>query len=308
MNVEDSFNHSRSIRHVRRLPQAIIIGSRKCGTRALLKFLELNPKVKGAQSEVHFFDRPNNYELGLDWYESQMPESSPDEITIEKSPAYFVTNRVPERIKSMNSSIKLILIMRNPVTRLISDYSQLVANKIDASLKSESIKNESISSEIEQAWEEAGKVFEKHVLRSDGGINDRWKAVKVGLFSYYLEKWRNFFPLSQFHFVDGEALISDPYTVIRELEIFLNLKPTVRRDNFVFNSQKGYYCSWNLRLENHIINDDSKQYPGEITCLSKHKGRRHINVSAIVKDKLRKYYAPYNQYLYSLIGRDWNWS
>jgi len=53
---------------VRRLPQAIIIGVKKGGTRALLEFLRIHPDVRAPGPEVHFFDR--NYERGLDWYRS----------------------------------------------------------------------------------------------------------------------------------------------------------------------------------------------------------------------------------------------
>jgi chemotaxis response regulator CheB len=49
-----------------RLPQVIIIGVKKGGTRALLEFLRLHPDVRAVGPEVHFFDR--NYDRGLDWY------------------------------------------------------------------------------------------------------------------------------------------------------------------------------------------------------------------------------------------------
>lgn len=78
----------------RRLPQAIIMGVRKCGTRALLEMLYLHPMVQKASGEVHFFDRDENYNKGLEWYRMQMPHSYPGQITIEKSPSYFVTPEV----------------------------------------------------------------------------------------------------------------------------------------------------------------------------------------------------------------------
>ena len=49
-----------------RLPDAIIIGAKKSGTRALLKFIGAHPNVSTAGAEVHFFDR--FYHMGLDWY------------------------------------------------------------------------------------------------------------------------------------------------------------------------------------------------------------------------------------------------
>lgn len=78
----------------RRLPQALIIGVRKCGTRALLEMLYLHPRIQKAAGEVHFFDRDENYSKGLEWYRQQMPLSYPNQVTIEKSPSYFVTPEV----------------------------------------------------------------------------------------------------------------------------------------------------------------------------------------------------------------------
>jgi hypothetical protein len=46
-------------------------------------------------------------------------------ITIEKTPAYFVSPRVPSRVRRMNESIKLLVIVRDPVERAISDYMQV---------------------------------------------------------------------------------------------------------------------------------------------------------------------------------------
>ncbi|XP_075872754.1 heparan sulfate glucosamine 3-O-sulfotransferase 3B1-like [Nelusetta ayraudi] len=50
----------------KKLPQALIIGVKKGGTRALLEFLRVHPDIRAVGAEPHFFDR--NYHLGLDWY------------------------------------------------------------------------------------------------------------------------------------------------------------------------------------------------------------------------------------------------
>uniref|UniRef100_A0A1A9X4D3 Sulfotransferase domain-containing protein n=1 Tax=Glossina brevipalpis TaxID=37001 RepID=A0A1A9X4D3_9MUSC len=114
--------------------EALIIGIRKCGTRALLEMLYLHPRIQKAGGEVHFFDRDENYMKGLDWYRKKMPHSFRGQITIEKSPSYFVSPEVPERVRAMNASIKLLLIVREPVTRAISDYTQLRSHAATASL------------------------------------------------------------------------------------------------------------------------------------------------------------------------------
>nr|CAD7259965.1 unnamed protein product [Timema shepardi] len=92
-----STNHvSERQRSERWIPEAIIVGIRKCGTRALLEMLALHPHVQKAAGEVHFFDRDDNYRKGLEWYRRKMPHSFKEQITIEKSPSYFVT---PECIR-----------------------------------------------------------------------------------------------------------------------------------------------------------------------------------------------------------------
>jgi len=50
----------------RKLPDAIIIGVKKGGTRALLEFLKVHPDIRAPGPEIHFFDR--QYHKGLDWY------------------------------------------------------------------------------------------------------------------------------------------------------------------------------------------------------------------------------------------------
>ena len=48
------------------LPQALIIGVKKAGTRALLEYLRMHPDVVAPGPEPHFFDK--NYDKGLKWY------------------------------------------------------------------------------------------------------------------------------------------------------------------------------------------------------------------------------------------------
>uniref|UniRef100_H3AD28 Sulfotransferase n=1 Tax=Latimeria chalumnae TaxID=7897 RepID=H3AD28_LATCH len=50
----------------KRLPQAIIVGVKKGGTRAVLEFIRVHPDVRAVGTEPHFFDR--NYDRGLEWY------------------------------------------------------------------------------------------------------------------------------------------------------------------------------------------------------------------------------------------------
>jgi hypothetical protein len=43
-----------------------------------------------------------------------------DQVTIEKSPSYFVTKSAPQRVHMLDPNMKLIIVVRNPITRAIS--------------------------------------------------------------------------------------------------------------------------------------------------------------------------------------------
>lgn len=123
-NELSQFYSSTGLEENRRLPSALIIGVKKSGTRALLEFIRFHPDVRGSGCELHFFDR--HYSKGLDWYRHHMPPTHRGQVTIEKSPSYFITREVPKRVFQMDPKMKLLLVVRDPVTRAISDYTQAV--------------------------------------------------------------------------------------------------------------------------------------------------------------------------------------
>lgn len=53
-----------------------------------------------------------------------MPPTLEGQITMEKTPSYFITREVPVRVKKMNPATRLLVVVRDPVTRAISDYTQ----------------------------------------------------------------------------------------------------------------------------------------------------------------------------------------
>ncbi|PNF31995.1 Heparan sulfate glucosamine 3-O-sulfotransferase 5 [Cryptotermes secundus] len=266
----------------RRLPQAIIIGVRKCGTRALLEMLALHPRVQKAAGEVHFFDRDDNYQRGLEWYRRKMPHSFRGQITIEKSPSYFVTPEVPERIRAMNASVKLLLIVREPVTRAISDYTQLRSHAATAS-------SSTTSSSSQQ---NAQRSFEQLALRTDGSVNLAYRPLAISLYHTFLLRWLEVFQRPQILIVNGDLLIEDPVPQLHRIENFLGLEPRIGRHNFYFNHTKGFFC-----LRNETADK----------CLRESKGRRHPRVDPMVVTKLRRFFGEHNQRFYDLVGEDMGW-
>jgi len=257
----------------KRLPRCIIIGVRKGGTRALLEMLSLHPSIRMASQEVHFFDNETNYARGYSWYLNQMPNLEPEQIAVEKSPSYLVTPGVAERIYAMDPSVNLLMIVREPVTRLVSDFTQITYNRLEKGLKT--------------------RTFDETMIRMDGSVNVDYYGVDTGIYSRHLERWYDHFPREQIHVVNGDRLIKTPWREISKIKKFLGLEAKVTQDNFYFNTTKGFHC---LR-------------PGQglERCLAKSKGRPHVTTSKETITLLRRFYTPHNLKFYDLVGRDFGW-
>lgn len=258
----------------RRFPKCIIFGVRKCGTRALLEFIGLHPHVQVADQEVHFFDEDEKYNLGLEWYRKHMPYSYPEQVTIEKSPRYFITEKVPKRIYEMNSTIRLIVVLRNPTTRVLSDYTQVYYNKLAKGVTFEKIED---------------LVIDPYT----GGINTDYKAVRISIYHHHFERWLRMFKREQILILDGDNLIVDPVTEIKQVEDFLGLEHRITHDNFYFNKTRGFYCKKQGSIEK---------------CLGATKGRRHPHTHPSVIKKLNKFFKPHNEKLFKMINKTFNWN
>uniref|UniRef100_A0A1A7XSX3 Sulfotransferase n=1 Tax=Iconisemion striatum TaxID=60296 RepID=A0A1A7XSX3_9TELE len=255
----------------KKLPQAIIIGVKKGGTRALLEFLRVHPDIRAVGAEPHFFDR--NYQNGLDWYRDLMPKTLEGQITMEKTPSYFVTREAPARISAMSRDTKVIVVVRDPVTRAISDYTQTLSKKPDIpSFESLTFKN-----------------------RTTGLIDTSWSAIQIGIYAKHLDNWLQYFPMEQILFVSGERLISDPAGELGRVQDFLGLKRIITDKHFYFNQTKGFPC---------LKKAEGSSKPH---CLGKTKGRTHPNIDPEVVQRLRDFYRPFNMKFYQMTGHNFGW-
>ena len=74
MNSSSSRNEQENLRVKlkKRLPDAVIIGVKKCGTTTLGQFLNHHPSI-AATGEISFFENYKNYLKGPAYYVKQMP-------------------------------------------------------------------------------------------------------------------------------------------------------------------------------------------------------------------------------------------
>lgn len=168
----------------------------------------------------------------------------------------------------------MLVVVRDPVTRALSDYAQATS------------KRPGMPSFEQLAF----------LNGTNGGIVDtRWGPVRLGVYARYLSRWLKYFSLSQILFISGERLVEDPALEVGRVQDFLGIKRLVTEKHFYFNTTKGFPC---------LLKSETRSSPH---CLGKTKGRSHPYVPSSAITRLREFYRPFNQHFYQLTGINFGW-
>lgn len=131
-----------------KVPDFIICGAMKCGTTTLHAILNQHPDVFIPSKEVNFFDLDDvfqhpDFNLYLDqkwmyqdlesdpkkywyWYSTRFEGAEARQTIGEDSTTYIASEKALQRISQQNKKIKLIVMLRNPVSRAYSHYWHLL--------------------------------------------------------------------------------------------------------------------------------------------------------------------------------------
>jgi sulfotransferase family protein len=194
---------------MRVLPDYVVVGTQKSGTSYVGQGLAQHPAiVPASRSEVHYFDW--HFPRGDAWYRAHFPTRLTRERMLrqrgefacgEVTPSYLFAPVVAPRIAALLPDAKFIVMLRNPVDRLLSQYHHDVrrgkqARSLDAA----------IAHGLAQlhAW--------PHYLGRS-------------LYAGQLERWFHVFDRSQIHVMISERMFADPVRAICELHEFIGLTP-----------------------------------------------------------------------------------
>ncbi len=177
-------------------PTFIGIGAQKCASSWLYDILSDHPEVVVSEKkELDFFSY--QYERGYEWYEAQFQEKLGARAVGEISPSYFNEASVPERIKLYAPEAKILLSLRSPVERALSQHRHLV-----------------------RIGYVTGPDFSfEHAL------NYNPSYLEQGQYARHLSRWLEHFPSEQVKIVLMEDILQSPQHVARSVYQFLNIDP-----------------------------------------------------------------------------------
>ena len=274
LNLSSALTPSTS-RLVKRFPKYMIIGFGKAGTRALYEALKLHPSLSGPQAERRYFSR--YYYKGLSSYLTHLPDPPPGGFTIEKSPDYITDPETPRRIVETakmigidSSSLKFIVVLRNPIDRAMSEYLEW---NIQHKLHHQPLL----------------QPFSRMVLTTTGEVNSAVMFLNSSCYAQHILNWLQVFSQDQMCYVDGDRFISNPYEEVHILEQCLGLRQFFTRNNFVYQPRRGFYC--------FLVR--SRQL-----CMNASKGRRHPDIPQAIRMKLKRFFHPWNEQLLNITRRE----
>ncbi|VDO83488.1 unnamed protein product [Heligmosomoides polygyrus] len=191
-----------------------------------------------------------------------MPLTTRDQLTIEKSPAYFHSKMAAERIRALNPAMKIIIVVRDPVMRAISDYTQASSKRKALGV---------MPTFEDMAVGQCAPWLKTNCSSKVGGVN---------ILKSFVFRWLDNFPMEQIHIVDGERLVTQPALEVSRTERFLGLEPVVKPEHFGVDPVKRFPCV--------------RRPDASLHCLGKTKGRKHPHVRDDVIRRLRRFYEPEN--------------
>ncbi|XP_041461045.1 heparan sulfate glucosamine 3-O-sulfotransferase 1-like [Lytechinus variegatus] len=296
-------NHKalRALECKQRLPQALVIGVRGCDSFILTKILGLHPSVI-SHSESHL-EPSIDLDSQISKWRRKQPFSSRFQMTVEHSPAYADDHDLLEgAIQQAASGIKVVIVIRDPVARIISEIASTHRGVLNLTLHSMQPtvfqnKNETVSNEemIPYNHQDNSVTVENTLIDRYNRVNADSSLIQAGVYYHTIKKLQTLFDGNGSYLViDRDDFVHQPLQTLARLETFLGIKQFFRNEHFEFHDQDGRYCvNVERRPDTHCVYEMSQ---------------RHLPiVDENIIEKLKQYYDEYDLKLAGLLQRNFSW-
>ena len=204
----------------------IIAGTQKSGTSVLTYYLNQHPAIAMAHKEEahlivqprrHFFDNEKMFASGdvdYDLLHRDVRVTANTLVTGTCTPVYTYWKPAMQRIHDYNPSIKLIILLRNPIDRAFSHWNMQRDRKLESLDFLDAVK------------EEENRAREAHPLQLR-----KFSYVERGFYSEQMERAFKFFPREQVLVIKFDDLRRDYRSVTDKIFAFLGVPPFPRLKN-----------------------------------------------------------------------------
>lgn len=209
---------------------AIIAGTNKAGTTSLFRYLSDHPDVCPSKiKETNYFESAtvDHKKNGISRYLSYF-DGCPNAGTVylEASPKYMALGRdVALRIHAALSDVKLIFILREPASRILSYFLRNKQTMFHAKMSQLEL------DEFVALVEDASKMSRSPLNKGPG--QNAYLQFKKGCYVNYLDEYSSVFDRENICILFFDDFVSNPHGCIDDASQFLGLDSRIY-DNYTF--------------------------------------------------------------------------
>ena len=290
------------------LPNVIIAGPQKAGTTSLFRYLAAHPEVcHSSKKEIDFFLKyPDKADADATRkYESYFTHcSTSHQIRLEASPQYMMLGgKVAKRMHRLLPHIKLIFILREPVSALLSYI------KFKPGVSTQRYSVGSFTSIIRD---------EKLNSIDTDGENEKINhsnRLNAGCYANKLLEFLRYYPVEQMGIFFYDELSADACSFMAKICNFIEIDGSFY-ENFQFRVENKTRSYRYPKFHRYVTRVNLKWEPFFNRHASIRNSIRRIyhfisettgeepNVSESDIQQLRGYYAPFNEQLYTLLHQN----
>lgn len=270
-----------------RWPDFLIVGAMRSGSTSLTRYLNDHPEIfMATPKEVGYF--LHNYDRGEDWYRAHFADAGASRKAGEATPSYMVSADAITRIKHSVPDALLMVILREPVSRVYSHYWMRRERQRESRSFSVVVQNELAGADVLDNDEETD-------------------YLSHSLYARHLERLLNVFPRKQLHVVILEELARDAHAVYRAICIALGVNPDYvpRGLGRAVNS----YVTFRSKKVRGLARQFPKPLRRSVDRLNTRRSAEYPAIDPSIANELAAFFAPHNRELEMIIGRsipDWN--
>ena len=285
-----------------KLANLIIAGVNKAGTTSLFHYLSAHPEICGSKDKETCYFLPLLYDKDpgpVSEYQQQFSQCGNTRYRLEATPGYITGGKKIADAIATTTGAKIIIILKEPVERLVSFYKR---KKATLQLP-ENISFSQFVSKCEKVGPDDLNRHENHL----------YSALAVGNYSAFLEPWLERFG-SDLKIVFFDDLQKDPKQFMLDLAKWLQIDGDIYTDfNFdVRNRSMGYK---NQLVQQIAVNANLagqrfwRSNPGiKKNLLSLYyklngAGFPDDDITEVSLDIVSAYYKPHNVKLHALLSR-----
>ncbi len=192
-----------------RLPDFVIIGAQKSASTFVQDALSSHPDIRMPDGETRFFEDPE-YGSGDIRELAALFDGCRQRLLGIKRPDYLGRSEVPARIREHLPAAKIVVVLRNPIERLVSAYYYYINLGFLPAIDI----NEAIPKLLQ------GDTF---------GNPKTGELLAYGRYATHLERYRRIFPDDQLHVLFQEDIQAEPRRQIDDVCRFLGVDPAAIR-------------------------------------------------------------------------------